>query len=184
MAKIVLLVGGLTAFLVGGVALVSSPYERFGATPASMAASTARQGTPGSSVNRAVKADRGAAPRATPATARFTAYEILGLRAAAVVYRESDGRELFHIDPVSNVTIATKDPQLPEVTVHQYDGSVVRPVPVENEQRQDRKPSPRKRKLMIGCEPSFSPVAAPSLAHHTGRCMARLETPWPVRLDG
>ena len=71
-----------------------------------MAASTARQGTPGSSVNRAVKADRGAAPRATPATARITAYEILGLRAAAVVYRESDGRELFHIDQVSKVTIA------------------------------------------------------------------------------
>jgi len=24
---------------------------------------------------------------------------------------------------------------------------------------------------MEGCDPSFSPVAAPSLAHHTGRCV-------------
>src|SRR5262245_12567426 len=179
MAKIVPFVGGVTAFLVTSIASVSSPYEHFGSAPASLAASPTLQGTPGSSVNRAAKANRGAAPRATPATARFTAYEILGLHAAAVVYRESDGRELFHVDPVSNVTIATKG-------VHQYDGSVARPVlPVDDQRPQDRKPSPRERKLMIGCEPSFSPVAAPSLAHHTGRCMARLETPWPsARLDG
>jgi hypothetical protein len=56
---------------------------------------------------------------------------------------------------------------------------------VLHDQARDRKPpNRRERKIPIGCEPSFSPVAAPSLAHHTGRCMARLETPWTSSLLG
>jgi hypothetical protein len=39
------------------------------------------------------------------------------------------------------------------------------------EQARDRKnPSPTKT-VMDGCDPSFSPVASPSLAHLTGRCV-------------
>jgi hypothetical protein len=39
------------------------------------------------------------------------------------------------------------------------------------EQVRDRKaPSPT-RTVMDGCDPSFSPVASPSLAHLTGRCV-------------
>ena len=29
-----------------------------------------------------------------------------------------------------------------------------------------------KPKLPAGCEPAFSPIAAPAMAHHTGRCIA------------
>ena len=39
------------------------------------------------------------------------------------------------------------------------------------EQARERNESPAKKKLMEGCDPSFSPVAAPSLAHLTGRCV-------------
>jgi hypothetical protein len=44
-------------------------------------------------------------------------------------------------------------------------------VPMPIEQARERKELPTKKKLMDGCDPSFSPVAAPSLAHHTGRCV-------------
>lgn len=39
------------------------------------------------------------------------------------------------------------------------------------EQAREGKEMPFKKKLMEGCDPSFSPVAAPSLAHLTGRCV-------------
>jgi hypothetical protein len=39
------------------------------------------------------------------------------------------------------------------------------------EQARERKEGPATKKLMEGCDPSFSPVASPSLAHHTGRCV-------------
>lgn len=36
--------------------------------------------------------------------------------------------------------------------------------------------SARKEKLPVGCDPSFSPVAMPAMAHVTGRCLAARET--------
>ena len=173
MAKILpYLVGGLTAFLVMDVVPVPSPSEYFGALRAT-ASPAPLLGTPASNINRAAKADRGGVPVTAQAATRIATVEVIGLRDAAIVYRDRDGRELFRTDPVSNVTIVTKGLQLPEVTVRQDSSSVVRPVPVDvlNEPPRDRKP-PKQRKMLLGCEPSFSPVAAPALAHHTGRCMA------------
>lgn len=65
--------------------------------------------------------------------------------------------------------------------VHQHSSSAVKPVPIYeiNERAGDnniKRPAPRAPKVPFGCEPSFSPVAAPSLAHHTGRCMAGIHT--------
>jgi hypothetical protein len=109
---------------------------------------------------------------------------VVGLHDAAIVYRDREGRELFRTDPVNNVTIMTKGLQLPEVTVRQHSSSAVKPVPLDvlhDQQARDRKPpTSRERKVPIGCEPSFSPVAAPSLAHHTGRCVAHLQMPWTL----
>jgi hypothetical protein len=36
--------------------------------------------------------------------------------------------------------------------------------------------SARKEKLPVGCDPAFSPVAMPAMAHVTGRCIAARET--------
>ena len=164
------LVGGLTAFLVMDLAPIAWP------TPAPAAAAL---GTLDSSINRVAKADRGAAPRAVTAPLQIATVEVVGLRDAAIVYRDREGRELFRTDPLNNITIITKGLQLPEVTVRQDSSSAVKPVPVRDlqEQARDRTKPTRSRtpKVPLGCEPSFSPVAAPSLAHHTGRCMARLE---------
>jgi hypothetical protein len=172
------LLGGLTAFLVTDIVPIPSPTDMGNALRATVSAPAGALGTPASSINRAAKADRGATPRSAQPAARIATVEVVGLRDAAIVYRDRDGRELFRTDPVNNITIVTKGLQLPEVTVRQHSSSVVRPVPVnELEQARDRKsPTRRDRKLPVGCEPMFSPVAAPSLAHHAGRCMAQLET--------
>jgi hypothetical protein len=145
-------------------------------------------GTPGSSVNRAAKSDRGAAARPVAGGSTIATVEVVGLRDAAIVYRDREGRELFRTDPINNVTLVTKGLQLPEVTVRQHGNSVVEPVPVrtlhergqDRDQARERKPAaPAGRKVPVGCEPMFSPVAAPSLSHHAGRCMAQLDAPVP-----
>ena len=175
------LIGGLTAFLVTDLIPIPSPTQQFGAVKAAISAPAPALGTSGTSINRAAKADRGALlPRAAQAAARIATVEVVGLRDAAVVYRDRDGNELFRTDPVNNVTIVTKGVQLPEVTVRQHSRSTVKPVPINEIREQTREEKPRARgpKVPVGCEPSFSPVAAPSLAHHTGRCVANLKTPW------
>ncbi len=170
------LVGGLTAFLVTDLVPIPSPTQQFGTVRAAISAPVLL-GTQDSAINRAAKANRGATPRPSQTVSHIATVEVVGLSNAAIVYRDRDGRELFRTDPLNNVTIVTKGLQLPEVTVRQHSGSAVKPVPINEiqEQARDEKPrTPRGPKVPIGCEPSFSPVAAPSLAHHTGRCVARL----------
>src|SRR5687767_13090208 len=108
MAKIVpYLVGGLTAFLVLDIVPVPSPSEYFGAMRSGASAPVALLGTPASSINRAVKGDRNAVARPAQTATRIATVEVVGLRDAAIVYRDRDGRELFRTDPLSNVTIVT-----------------------------------------------------------------------------
>ena len=55
-----------------------------------------------------------------------------------------------------------------QVTVNRARKGDRAPAPME--QARERKETPAAKKLMEGCDPSFSPVASPSLAHLTGRC--------------
>lgn len=71
-------------------------------------------------------------------------------------------------EPPSGVK-ATATPAGIQVTVNRARKGDRAPMPIE--QARERKEVPAKKKLMEGCDPSFSPVAAPSLAHHTGRCV-------------
>ncbi len=52
-------------------------------------------------------------------------------------------------------------------------------VPVELLRRQARDPKPRlrERTIPIGCDPLFSPVAAPLMAHLSGRCLVTNDAP-------
>jgi hypothetical protein len=165
------LVGGLTALL--AMDYVPPATKHLGVAAASLWAHPAASDMNG--VNRGAKSDRLALPRPAQGAGSIATVEVVGVSDPVIVYRDRDGRELFRTDPVSNVTIITKGVRLPEVTVREHSGSAVKPVPVEvpREQVRDRKrPGSNERKLMVGCEPSFSPVASPSMAHHTGRCMA------------
>jgi hypothetical protein len=48
--------------------------------------------------------------------------------------------------------------------------------PVRSPVREMPRSSAQKEKLPVGCDPSFSPVAMPAMAHVTGRCLAARET--------
>ena len=121
-------------------------------------------------VDRAHKGDR-----ATPARAAagerpaIAAVEVVGLRNAAIVYRDRDGRVLFRTDPVTNATVIAKDVTLPEITIRDSSNSAVKPLPIEV-------PAPAKAKLPPGCDSAFSPLTMPSLSHAPSRCVAQSET--------
>ena len=161
------LVGGLTALLVMDYL---PPATRSIAAWPGLSAATALATVS----NTARKGDRLTAPETTAHASRIATVEVIGLNDAAIVYRDRDGRELYRTDPVSNVTVVTKGLALPELTVRRTSHSTVRQVPVELPPEQAREGREQKPKPQAprNCEPSFSPVAAPSMAHHTGRCFA------------
>ncbi len=64
-------------------------------------------------------------------------------------------------------TLAKVDLQSRKPTQESPKLSPVREVPHDSAQ---------KEKLPVGCEPSFSPVTTPAMAHVTGRCLASRET--------
>jgi hypothetical protein len=49
--------------------------------------------------------------------------------------------------------------------------SVVRTTPPAIAPREPVRPVPVRRQLLPGCEPSFSPITAPAMAHIAGRCV-------------
>jgi flagellar biosynthesis component FlhA len=150
------LFGGLAA--VTAWALVAPGFEQ--ATKASLAADTHER------VNRAVKADRIAAPRTSvDGTRAVVTVEVVGVRDAAIVYRDRDGRVLFQTDPVSNVTVISKGFVLPQVTVRETPQST--PAPIMVPHNIDAAP-----KMPVGCDPVASPIAEPALARVTGRCLS------------
>jgi hypothetical protein len=150
------LFGGLAA--VTAWALVAPSFEQV--TKASLAADTHER------VNRAVKADRVAAPRASvDGTRAVVTVEVVGVHDAAIVYRDRDGRVLFQTDPLSNVTVISKGFVLPQVTVRETPQST--PAPIMVPHNIDAAP-----KMPVGCDPVASPIAEPALARVTGRCLS------------
>jgi hypothetical protein len=138
----------------------------------SLVASPSAAATVTQTSNVARKGDRAGRPAVQAGAPEISTVEVVGLRQPAIVYRDRDGRELYRTDPVNNVTIVIKDLLLPEVTVRERGASNVPVVvPVESTPQQPPQPPPGATPP-VGCEPSFSPVAAPALSHLTGRCMA------------
>jgi hypothetical protein len=111
------------------------------------------------------KGNRLVSPRRENSRTRIGTVEIIGLRDTAIVYRDREGKILFRNDPLANTTIVAKNVDLPEVTARDPDGIAARPVPVEAPPRADRPRPP------VGCDPSFGPLADPSLRGLTGRCL-------------
>lgn len=68
---------------------------------------------------------------------------------------------VFYSDPAAGLTVATKI-----ATARNESSRKIREVPAENARQE------KKKKLLVGCEPSFSPVTMPSMANVTGRCLA------------
>ncbi len=168
--------------LAGGLAAIVAMDYVPAATRHLAAAPSAEWLHPAFHAPGAPKADRAAPARPAGAVLSIATVEVVGLRDAAIVYRDREGRELFRTDPLNNVTIVTKGLSLPEVTVRQDANSRARPVPVREIDESRDRPAERTRpaapgRMPLGCESSFSPVASPSMAHHMGRCMAENSPP-------
>lgn len=135
------------------------------------------------SVNRGAKADALAANKASiQAPNRISVIEVIGVSDAAVVYRDRSGQLLFKTDPLSNVTVISKNTVLPEVTVRETEANEVLPVPVEQFKNQGairELPNPvtpsRSGKIPEGCESAFSTFLVPSQANKAGRCLSSLD---------
>jgi hypothetical protein len=152
----------ITSSLVGGLAAVTAwalVAPNFDHSNASIAADTSQR------VNRVVKADRLPTPRATGGDRAVATVEVIGVRDAAIVYRDRDGRVLFQTEPLTNVTVISKGVVLPQVTVRETPRS--RPAPVVVPRNLDAAPV-----MPIGCDPIASPIVEPALARMTGRCLS------------
>jgi hypothetical protein len=175
--------GHFSKYLVGGFAAVLAMHylaAPAGNSPGPLSrAFSASSGSPGDSflqaTNQSAKADRLQPVRPAETESPIIAtVEVIGLRDAAIIYRDRNGKVLFRTDPMANVTVVTKNLTLPEVTIKETPRTSVQRVPaVIPTTLQERKHS-------VGCDPAFSPVASPSLAHLTGRCMADLKVPLQV----
>jgi hypothetical protein len=114
-------------------------------------------------VERSGKGDRTGPMRPAARTADIVAIEVVGLKDAAIVYRDRDGRVLFRTDPLTNATVVVRGVSLPEVTIREHRGRSVAPVPV------DVRPNGERTRVPVGCDPAISPLADPSPL--TGYCI-------------
>lgn len=121
-------------------------------------------------INRGNKGDRQPAVSAAQDPRRITTVEVIGLEDAAVVYRDRDGQVLFKTDPVSNVTVVTKNVVLPEVTIRQTADTEVKRLPLESTRPVLSPTSPG-----TGCESSVTAHTAPAhIARVPSRCITQL----------
>jgi len=168
----------LASYVAAGLAIalaveVLAPRLGLGSTAEVLAPARQPSGTiERSGVDRTLKGDRLATSREPREQRTIAVVEIVGLRNAAVVYRDQDGREIFRTDPVTNATVIAKDVVLPEVTIREFGGSRVDPLPVNA----PRLRVPSGNKLPVGCEPPVSPLAGPP-PDLLGRCISQNELP-------
>jgi hypothetical protein len=165
----------LAYYAIGGLAVVLAMDVV--ATPVTQSADTQV------SVNRAGKGDRLVAAR-TGNNAVITSVEVVGIRDAAVVYRDRDGRVLYQSDPLTNATVVGKDVMLPDVTIRSDGQSNVRPVLVENPPQPKDSPQAKdvpqgkdtkSPKIPVGCDAAFSPLAVAGKSNFAARCLAGIE---------
>jgi hypothetical protein len=124
-------------------------------------------------VNRANKTNALVSPQGSVQRIPIKTVEVVGIRNAAIVYRDRDGNILFRTDPVANVTVVAKNVDLPEVTIRDTAAtevkrmSVGRPEPTEQPQ---------------GCESAFARPAPTELTRISSRCLADIARPGKIAL--
>lgn len=156
-----MIAGGLFAAL--GLYDAASVVGNWSLAQAQQPAPSAQTAT----VNRSAKGDRLPGVVTTDEPTTIATVEIIGLDAAAIVYRDAEGRVLYRTDPASNVTTVAKGVRLPQVTIQERRDEPTRRLPLEVPS--DGKERPR----LVGCDPLASPLSA--AANLTGRCMASAE---------
>jgi hypothetical protein len=101
---------------------------------------------------------------------QVTTVEVVGLENAAIVYRDRNGEILFRTDPVSNVTVVSKDVVLPEVTIRNQAQTEVQKMPVERFQPVLSPTAP-----VDGCEGAVTAHTGPDhMARQASRCLTQI----------
>ncbi len=159
------LAGAIAAGALLTTALVSAGFTSVANETAASAPSQRMQ------INRDNKADAKPKVAHTNTPRRITTVEVVGVEDAAIVYRDRDGNILFKTDPVSNVTVVTKDVVLPEVTIRNIADSAVQVMPLEGVRPVLSPTAPED-----GCESTVTAhTAGEALARVPSRCITRLE---------
>src|SRR4030095_7273990 len=98
------------------------------------------------------------------------------------------GATLFAVDPVAQRTTIAKNVALPQLTMQpsarltpdtQPDVREPTPVVAPEPPRSTTVSAPPRPEIKrpAGCDPAFSPIAAPQLGHIFGRCVTSIEVP-------
>jgi hypothetical protein len=133
--------------------------------PNAARAAIAQQGATEFSINRSTKTDSLPVPNTPQTRAEIKSVEVVGVRGASIVYRDRSGNVLFQTDPLANVTVVTKNVELPEVTVREAETTKVERIPADEAQRSEQ---PR------GCESEFARPAPEALTRTSSRCVTDL----------
>jgi hypothetical protein len=88
--------------------------------------------------------------------------EVVGIRNAAIVYRDRSGNILFKTDPIANVTVVAKNVELPELTLRETPTSEVVKMSIDA----------RRSKPLSGCESAFARPSPEVLTERNDRCLA------------
>jgi len=132
-------------------------------------------------IDRSHKGDRLVATHPAQAKLAISTVEIGTDK--AIVLRAADGSVLFGADPAARLTSVAKNAVLPELTLQGAPASPLQAtrntvnngVPSDAPQAGDtRRPDDIPQPRPAGCDPAFSPVAAPGLDHIFGRCVTAI----------
>jgi hypothetical protein len=124
-------------------------------------------------INRENKTNALVSPQVSTQRIPIKTVEVVGIRNAAIVYRDRDGNILFRTDPVANVTVVAKNVDLPEVTIRDTAATQVKRMSVD-------RPAPTEQPQ--GCESAFARPAPAELTRISNRCLAEIAKPGKIAL--
>jgi hypothetical protein len=115
----------------------------------------------------------------------ISAVEVVGLRDAAVIYRDRDDHVLFRTDPLANATVVARGVVLPQVTIRDVSRAPAAATASSAVEIKLISPSAapavkidREKKIPEGCDSAFSPLAESARANNfTTRCLAAITPP-------
>lgn len=157
--------GGAVAGLAAAALSVTILGNELLAPNAARAGAAQMQGNAEFSIARASKTDALPVPNTPQTRAEIKSVEVVGVRGASIVYRDRSGNILFQTDPLANVTVVSKNVELPEVTIRETEATKVERVPAGEA---DRSAKPH------GCESEFARPAPEALTRTSSRCVTDL----------
>jgi hypothetical protein len=158
---------------IAGLALFLANFapDALSASIAAFQPQTSAAADEASPVNRALKADRAPMAQPSPRPTAVSSIELVGVSQTTVILRDRLGQVLYRSDPLTNTTVASKNADIPSITVKETleSPTVTRsaPVPERKEGIEDK----GKRSVPAGCEAVVSPLVSHELRRVPSLCL-------------